>query len=122
MTDSPGADRGSFRDDARWARSDGSGWIPLGRFGEINPVSDNEGDAGRFFFYAKTPNGEYARAKGPEVTGGDECWQYEVDQPFHLKDTSGNCIEVIISRLIGGRYSVQYRDSVWPTDEGSGAW
>jgi|GEM_PF-1710761 hypothetical protein len=106
----------------QWQKTEGTGWIELERFGTINPRRDNVGTAGRYYFTAKTLNGGYATACGPEVTEGPETWFYEVDTPFHLKDTeTESCIEVVISLLAGGRYGVRYRDSIWPTSEAS-AW
>lgn len=105
----------------QWKKTEGTGWIELEGFGAINPRRDNVGPAGRYYFTAKSLNGEYAQARGDEITEGPETWHYEVDSPFHLKDSAGNCIEVVISLLAGGRYGVRYRDSVWPTDE-AGAW
>lgn len=105
----------------KWQRVEGTGWIDLPGFGTINPRRDNVGEAGRFFFTAMTAKGEYAKARGAEIMGGPETWQYEPDQPILLADYDGNCVEVAISLLQGGRYGVQYRPGVWP-DEGSGAW
>lgn len=68
-----------------------------------------------------TENREFAAATGSDIEGGPETYHYMADSPFNLKDTAGNCIEVEISLLAGGRYSVRYRDGVWPVDNG-GAW
>ncbi|WP_312980671.1 hypothetical protein [Corynebacterium sp.] len=106
---------------AQWKKNEGTGWIELEGFGAINPRRDNVGPAGRYYFTAKTLDGEYATAYGSEITAGPETWHYEVDSPFYLKDSAGHCIEVVVSLLAGGRYGVRYRDSVWPTDE-AGAW
>ena len=105
----------------QWKNAKGTGWINLDGFGRINPRRDNVGDAGRYYFTAMTENGEYAAATGKNITAGPETYHYELDSPFHLRDTAGKCIEVEISLLQGGRYNVRYRESNWPTDDGS-AW
>ncbi|WP_420097245.1 hypothetical protein [Brevibacterium sediminis] len=105
----------------QWKKTEGIGWIELAGFGAINPRRDNVGPAGRYYFTATTLDGGYAVATGPEITDGPETYFYEVDSPFYLKDTGGNCIEVVVSLLAGGRYGVRYQKSTWPANE-AGAW
>lgn len=105
-----------------WKRIEGTAWIPLEGFGQINPRRDNVGDAGRTYFTAMTTNGEYARVLGDYITGGPETWLFEPDQPFHLSDSTGElCIEVEISLLEGGKYGVRFRPGQWPQTSGR-AW
>ena len=105
-----------------WVVTEGSGWIEIPDFGRINPRRDNV-DGGRYYFTAKTPDGGYADARGPEVTEGPETWHYEPDQPFHLRDvTTGKVLEVVISLLAGGRYAVKSRPGEWPSPSTSGGW
>ncbi|MEJ6547971.1 nucleotide-binding protein [Corynebacterium sp. USCH3] len=93
----------------QWQTIEGTGWIPIRGFGRINPRRDNVGDAGRYYFTAKTDDDEYAKATGDHITEGPETWHYELDQPFTLSDSRGNSVEVTISLLQGGRYGVRYR-------------
>lgn len=103
----------------QWQSAEGTGWIAIPGFGQINPRRDNVG-GGRQYFTAKVDNGEYARATGKTITEGPETWHFDFDQPFLLADSANRCIEVTISLLVGGRYSVKFRPGVWPT--GGGAW
>lgn len=93
----------------QWQTIEGTGWIPIRGFGRINPRRDNVGDAGRYYFTAKTDDDEYAKATGDHITEGPETWHYELDQSFSLSDSRGNSVEVTISLLQGGRYGVRYR-------------
>lgn len=99
---------------------EGTGWIKMPGFGQINPRRDNVA-GGRQYFTAKTDSGEYATAAGESITGGPETWHYEPDIPFLLADSARRCVEVTISFLVGGRYAVKYRSGVWPSGE-TGAW
>lgn len=94
--------------ESKWITAEGTGWITLEGFGQINPRNDGV-DGGRYYFTAKTLKDEYAMARGSEITGSRETWFYELDQPFVLSDYDDNCIEVIISQLLGGRYAVRHR-------------
>ena len=108
-----------------WESIEGTGWIEVPGFGRINPRRDNEVAGGRQYFTAMTENDEHARATGPSIGGGPETWHFEFDQPFWLADRSGHCIEVEISLLVGGLYSVKYRPGTWPlgdSDSASGGW
>lgn len=49
-----------------WTRVEGTGWIELKGFGEINPRQDNVA-GGRTFFTAMTDQDEYALAHGEHV-------------------------------------------------------
>ncbi|PWF27300.1 hypothetical protein [Ancrocorticia populi] len=99
-----------------WQVEQGTGWIPLAGFGQINPRRDNE-EGGRTYFTAQTANGEYAKATGDSIAGGPETWDYGLDQPFLLVDSSGNCVEVMIALLEGGRYAVKSKPGSWPITE-----
>lgn len=103
-----------------WQVEQGTGWILLPGFGQINPRRDSE-DGGRSYFTAETDNGEYAKATGENITGGPETWNYELDQPFLLADVSGKCVAVVVSLLQGGRYAVRSKPGTWPITE-TGAW
>lgn len=103
-----------------WQVVEGTGWIAVPGFGEINPRQDNVG-GGRQYFTAKTEGDEFAKAAGEGVSGGPETWYYEFDSPFLLADRSGRVLEVTISLLVGGRYAVRYRQGEWP-DHQSGGW
>lgn len=107
---------------SEWNVTEGTGWIDLPGFGIINPRRDNVA-GGRHYFTAKTTDGGYAEARGPEVTEGPETWHYEPDQPFHLRDaTSGAVVEVTLSVLPGGKYAVKSRPGEWPTEATGGGW
>ncbi len=104
----------------KWQVQEGTGWIPMPGFGQINPRQDNEA-GGRQYFTAMVDNGEYARVTGDDLTGGPETWNFEFDQPFLLADRDERCFEVTISPLVGGRYGVRYRPGNWPSSE-TGGW
>ncbi len=105
---------------SEWVTAEGTGWIPLEGFGQINPRSD-EVNGGRYYFTAKTLKDEYAMAQGEEISGDRETWSYELDQPFVLSDYDGNCVEVTISQLRGGRYAVRHRPTPCAPEE-TGGW
>lgn len=103
-----------------WQVVEGTGWVGMPGFGRINPRRDNVA-GGRQYFTAYVDNGEVAEASGTDITGGPETYNFEFEQPFLLADsTRQQCVEATISLLVGGRYAVRYRQSVWPT--GGGAW
>lgn len=108
------------RVNTEWQVVQGTGWIAIPQFGQINPRRDNVG-GGRQFFTAQTDNGEYAKVAGESVTGGPETWRFEFDEPFLLADRDERCLEVTISLLEGGRYAVKYRPGVWRAGA-TGAW
>lgn len=102
-----------------WKVAEGTGWIDIPGFGQINPRRDDVA-GGRRYFTAKLDNGEYARATGGSLTEGPETWHFEFDEPFLLADRSDRCIEVEISLLEGGRYAVKHRPGHWPTGHAGG--
>ncbi|WP_368834164.1 hypothetical protein [Mycobacterium intracellulare] len=106
--------------DHEWQVVEGTGWISIPGFGRINPRRDDEA-GGRQYFTAKTNGDEYAKVTGDSITGGPETWHYQFDQTFLLADRAGNCIEVEVSILAGGRYAVKYRPGVWPSGA-TGGW
>jgi hypothetical protein len=96
-----------------WSIEEGSGWIPIKGFGEINPRTDNV-EGGRQYFTAKLPGKKFARvvhrpSEGQTLSGGPETWQFEFELPFFLMDFEENCVEVTVSPLEGGRYGVRSR-------------
>lgn len=103
-----------------WQVEEGTGWIAIPDFGEINPRRDSV-DGGRQYFTAKIGNGEYAKVTGETISKGPETWYFEFDQPFLLADLDDRCLEVTISLLKGGRYAVKYRAGEWPTQV-TGGW
>ncbi len=103
-----------------WQVVEGTGWIAIPGFGQINPRRDNVA-GGRQYFTAQLDNGEYARATGEGITEGPETWHFEFDQPFFLADRDGHCVEVSVSLLEGGRYAVKHRTGLWPS-HGTGGW
>lgn len=104
-----------------WQVAEGTGWIELPGFGRINPRRDNVG-GGRQYFTAQLRSGQYATAVGSGITEGPETWHFEFDEPFRLADSrGGNCLEVSISPLVGGRYAVKFRPGSWPQG-GTGGW
>jgi hypothetical protein len=104
-----------------WQVSEGTGWIGLDGVGQINPRRDSV-DGGRQYFTAKTIDDDFADIRGESVTGGPETWYFEFDESFALRDPrSGSVLEVQISLLPGGKYSVKYRDGEWPHDS-TGGW
>lgn len=105
---------------SNWQVEEGSGWIAIPGFGQINPRRDNV-DGGRQYFTAMTIHDEYAKVAGDGIDGGPETWYFEFDQPFLLGDRDGAAVEVEISLLAGGRYAVKYRDAEWP-EEPTGGW
>lgn len=106
--------------DDEWQVVEGTGWIPIPGFGQINPRRDKV-NGGRQYFTPKTDNGEYAKVAGDSITGGPETWYFEPDMPFLLADSAGRCVEVTISFLAGGRYAVKYHSGIWPSGE-TGGW
>lgn len=106
--------------DDGWQVVEGTGWISVPEFGQINPRRDNVA-GGRQYFTAKTDNGEFAKVTGESISGGPETWYYQPDGPFLLADSIGRCLEVEISILVGGRYAVKYRPGVWPSGA-TGGW
>lgn len=107
--------------EGNWQVAEGTGWISIPEFGEIAPRRDNV-DGGRQFFTAKVAGDEYAKVSGDTISGGDEIWGFEFDQPFWLADRKGRCVEVTISLLVGGRYAVKHRAAKWPDRAISGGW
>lgn len=104
-----------------WQVEEGTDWVPIRSFGQINPRRDDVA-GGRQYFTAQLENGEYARVMGETISEGPETWHFEFDQPFLLADRNGGrCIEVTISLLVGGRYAVKHRPSIWPSGD-SGGW
>lgn len=106
--------------ESQWQVEEGTGWIAISGFGQINPRRDNV-DGSRQYFTAKTDEGEYAKVAGDSVTGGPETWYFEFDQPFFLADREGRTLETEISFLRGGRYAVRYRAGEWPIQV-TGGW
>lgn len=104
-----------------WKVAEGTGWIGIEGFGQINPRRDNV-DGGRTYFTAKTAVGGFAQVRGPEITHGPETWYYELDQPFFLRDENGTVLEVVISLLPAGKYAVKSRPGVWPEPVEHGGW
>ena len=103
----------------QWQVVEGTGWIAIPGFGEINPRRDNEA-GGRQYFSVTVSNGEYAKVAGPSITQGPETWNFEFDEEFWLADRDGHCLEIQISPLVGGRYAVKYRDGEWPNPVAGG--
>ena len=103
-----------------WEVVEGTGWIDVPGFGQINPRRDDVG-GGRQYFTATTEDGEVARARGESISGGPETWYFEFDDSFLLADTGEHVVEVSISLLKGGRYAVRYRQGDWPTGQ-TGGW
>ena len=56
-----------------WQVEEGTGWIAIPGFGEINPRRDSVG-GGRQYFTAKVNDGEYAKVTGESVSDGPETW------------------------------------------------
>lgn len=104
-----------------WKVSEGTGWIELDGLGRINPRRDSVDD-GRQYFTVKTADDAFADVRGEGISGGPETWYFEFDQSFTVRDPkSGTVLEVQISLLPGGKYSLKYRDAEWPQDS-SGGW
>jgi hypothetical protein len=102
-----------------WKSAEGTGWITIPGFGEIDPRRDNVA-GGRQYFTAKLDNGEYARTVDGALKGGPDTWYYDEDVPFLLGDRDGNCLEVEIGSLGGGRNVVRYRPGQWPAEHAGG--
>lgn len=100
----------------QWDVAEGTGWIAIPGFGQINPRRDS-GGGGSQYFNAMLEDGTHARVIGEDITGGPEVFFFEFDQPFFLADREDRCIKVEISLLIGGRYAVKYRQAAWPTPD-----
>lgn len=103
-----------------WKVSEGTGWIEIPGFGELNPRRDNV-EGGRQYFTAKTADGGYAEVTGDSITGGPETYHFEFDQEFWLRDGHDNVLEATISLLQGGRYAVKFRPGSWPI-QSHGGW
>lgn len=55
----------------QWQVEEGTGWIAIPEFGEINPRRDSV-TGGRQYFTAKVDNGEHAKVTGEFISGGPE--------------------------------------------------
>jgi hypothetical protein len=105
--------------DNEWQHVEDTGWIIIPGFGRIDPRRDDV-SGGRQYFTAYMDNDELAEALGADVTGGPETYYFEFDRSFLLADrTRRQCLEVEISLLVGGRYTVKYRQGAWPSSDGA---
>lgn len=100
-----------------WRVAEGTGWISLGEFGEINPHSWGPGDD-RQVATAKHPSGGFYLYKGAEES---ETFEFEFDTEFVLLGgADGPNLEIRISPLQRGQYAVRFRR--WVGEDENLAW